>query len=237
MSSFIESAAALMSNAARQLDVVAHNVANVTTPGYKRRIAFHSVLSNTGTLSQEAPEVAEVRSMVQGKIVKTDNPLDLAIDGEGFLQVRCGDDLLYTRQGQFAQTVEGLLVTPQGYILQQAGGGDLRAEDGATFAPDGTLMVDGRTLGRAALVRPSDPAMLEDAGESFFRIAGGATWDEVTDATVRGGMVEASNIDLGQEMTQTMLILRQAENGARLVQLYDDLMGRAVTAFGQGGGR
>ena len=59
----------------------------------------------------------------------------------------------------------------------------------------------------------------------------------MADATVRQGMVETANVSLAEEMTQSMAALREAESGARLIQLYDELMSRVATAFGQGAGR
>ena len=233
MSGLVESATAIMRMAERRLDVVAHNIANISTPGYKRRIGFAGMVA--GRPADALPDLTIRNDVEQGKLQDTGNPLDLAISGAGYFRLRAGEATLYTRQGQFHRNADGLLVTPQGYALQQAGGGDLVVENAVvTIAEDGTVSDGNRPVGRVALERAETEASLAPVGESFFA-AGGSAMSDAEGATVRQGMVEASNVSLGDEMTQSMAALRQAETGARLIQLYDDLMGRAVTAFAGGG--
>lgn len=243
MTGLVESATAIMRMAERRLDVVAHNVANLSTPGYKRRIGFAaavaggdmSAIRGDGREGGGAVDLAVRFDRRQGGLSETGNPFDLAVSGDGYFRVRAGESMLYTRQGQFQRDSDGLLVTPQGYVLQQAGGGDL-VLDGATMAvgQDGTVSAEGRPVARIALARVVGEADLTPVGESFFAAAPDAM-EETDGALVRQGMVEASNVSLGDEMTQTMVAVRQAESGARLIQLYDELMGRAASAFGGSG--
>lgn len=236
MSGLVESATAVMQLAERKLEIVSRNVANLSTPGYKRRIAFSEMVERATVMSGPATTMAVRQDFDQGKLVATDNPLDLAVSGSGFFKVRNGEAVLYTRQGQFRRDARGALVTPQGYVLQQAGGGDLIVDDGAlTVEPDGMVLQAGRPIGRIMIERSVSDESLTAVGESFFSAAIPDHMEEATDATLRQGMIEQSNVVLGDEMTAAMIALRQAENGARLVQVYDDLMGRAVTAFGQAG--
>lgn len=212
MTGLVDSATAVMRMAQARLDVAAHNIANVATPGYKRRIGFADTVAARGDVA-----LATRIDGAQASLTETGNPFDLAISGDGYFRVRDGERTLYTRQGQFRRDVDGLLVTPQGYVLQQAGGGDL--------VLDG-MKID---LARIAVERCDDPAGLTAVGESFFA---GQAMVERYGAEVRSGMLEASNVTLGDEMTQTMVAMRQAESGARLIQLYDELMGRAAATFG-----
>jgi flagellar basal-body rod protein FlgG len=163
----------------------------------------------------------------------TRNPLDLAISGAGFFQLRAGNDIVYSRQGQFRLSDDGSVVTPQGHVLQQAGGGDLLLERaGVTILEDGQVLDGERPVGRIALFAPASPDVaVQSLGGSLFGFAGEAV--EADASGLRQGMVEASNVSMGDEMVSMMAAVRQAEGGARLVQLYDDLMGRAITAFGQ----
>ena len=169
----------------------------------------------------------------QGKLVATDNPLDMAISGPGFFQVRAGDAVLYSRQGQFRLDDEGRVVSPQGYVLQQAGGGDLvLASADVAIADDGTVLSNDRPVARVALFASEDSAALTRVGESFYRAPETAmVSDDVS--IVRQGMIEASNTSLGDEMVTMTQAVRQAETGARLIQVYDDLMGRAISTLGQ----
>ncbi|KQN21433.1 hypothetical protein ASE86_14505 [Sphingomonas sp. Leaf33] len=234
----MESATAIMRMAERRLDVSAHNVANISTPGYKRRIGFAEAVAagSSGRFAGAGDVALSVRhDRAQARLAETGNPFDLAISGDGYFRVRSGDAVLYTRQGQFRRDADGLLVTPQGYVLQQAGGGDL-VIDGATMTvrQDGMVLEGGRPVARLAIEAGADPAAMTAVGESFYSVPEGAM-GEAEGALVRQGMLEGSNVTLGDEMTQSMIAVRQAESGARLIQLYDELMGRAVSAFGGNG--
>ena len=90
MSGLVESATAIMSASERRLEIAAHNVANISTPGYKRKVAFQSLLG-ADALSALSPEILEHSDIGQGKLTPTGNPLDLAISGSGFFVLRDGD--------------------------------------------------------------------------------------------------------------------------------------------------
>lgn len=233
MSGLVDAATAILGASERKLEVAAHNVANISTPGFKRQVGFSQLLRAAEGDLWTLPEVAVRRSFAQGKLSETRNPLDLAISGEGFFQLRAGDRILYSRQGQFSLSADGTVVTPQGYVLQQQGGGDMvldRAQ--VAIAQDGTVLDDGRPVARIELFAASDMAGLDPVGESCFA-AGGAAMDPVREPLIRQGMVESSNVELGDEMVGMMTALRQSEGGARLIQVYDDLIGRAISSLGQ----
>ncbi|MES2442130.1 MAG: flagellar hook basal-body protein [Pseudomonadota bacterium] len=233
MSGLIESAAAILSASESRLEIAAHNVSNISTPGFKRQVGFSQLLANGAANS--AQQVTVRRDFAQGKLSPTSNPLDVAISGTGFFQLRSGDTMIYSRQGQFSRAADGTVVTPQGYALQQAGGGDLVLNGAAvSILEDGTVLEDGVPVARLAVFAPADPAALQPVGESAFAMPGGAM-DVVPDAVFRQGMVENSNVAVGDEMVTMMTALRQSEGGARLVQVYDDLLGRALSTLGQSG--
>jgi flagellar basal-body rod protein FlgG len=230
MSGLVESAAAILSASEKRLEVAAHNVANVSTPGYKRSSSFSQILAAARGMNS-VPSVVERNDFTQGKLISSKNPLDLAVNGDGFFQVRAGDQLLYTRQGQFRLVENGTIVSPQGYVLQQAGGGDLVLDNAAvTILDDGAVLDDGRPVARIGLSVPAAGAALTAVGESHF--AAGGAMEEVAEPSIRQGMLESSNVAMGDEMVTMMAAMRQAESGARLVQVYDELMGRALTTLG-----
>jgi flagellar basal-body rod protein FlgF len=230
----IESATGILSASERRLENVSSNVSNISTPGFKRQISFEEVLNDRDDGSGQ-PSVEHRADLSQGQLSKTGGPLDLAIGGEGFFRLRAGDQTLYSRQGQFSLAADGSVVTRQGYVLQQAGGGDLVLERaGVEILEDGTVLDGSRPIARIGVYAAADPAALHALGGSIFT-AGDDAMEEAPGAAVRQGMVEASNVVLGDEMVAMMTTVRQAEGGARLVQIYDDLLGRAITTFGQGG--
>lgn len=237
MTGIIDSAQLIMSGAERRIETLANNVANIATPGFKRQISFAEALGGgDGSLASGiAPVLRHRADLAQGGMTETGNPLDMAIAGDGFFQVRDGERIVFTRDGQFQRADDGRIMTQQGQVLQQAGGGDLMLDSSEVeILRDGTVLSGGSPVARIALAAPADGGSVEAVSGSLFHIPAGAI-QEVAEPDLRQRHVEASNVSLGDEMAAMMAALRQAESGARLVTLYDDLLGRAITAFGQAG--
>lgn len=235
MSGLIESATAILSASERRLDISAHNVANMSTPGYKRQVGFAQLVARAGDSASLDTRVSLRRDAAQGTLAKTGNPLDLAISGAGFFQLRSDTGLLYSRQGQFRIAEDGTVVTPQGYVLQAAGGGDLVLDHAdVSVTEDGTVLDQGAPVARIGLFAATDDAALQPVGESHFA-APESMMEATGTGSIRQGMVENSNVSIGDEMVTVTAAVRQAETGARLVQIYDDLLGRAISSLGQGG--
>ncbi len=234
MSGLIESATAIMRGSERRLATIANNVANATTPGFRRQISFSDAVADRSARPYAATSLQVGSDFSPGRLSQTSNALDLAISGPGFFQLRAGDQIIYSRQGQFRRTAEGTLATPQGHLLQQSGGGDLVLDrEAVEVLSDGAVLDGDRPVARIALFAPADPSMLQPLGGSAFTAAG--EMEEVAEPGLRQGMVEASNVTLSDEMTAMMATLRHAETGARLVTVYDELLGRAIQTLGQVG--
>lgn len=232
MSGLVDAATAILSTSSRRLEGAAQNIANVSTPGYKRRLRAPASAADAypATLAQVRHDLAA------GKLKQTDGPLDLAIGGDGWFQLRDGDATVYSRQGSFRLMPDGTVATPSGAVLQQAGGGDLVLEhETVRIATDGTVYDADAPVGRIGVFSAAESGSLEPVDGTLFRLGGDAM--PIDAPQVRQGMVEASNVAVGDEMVTMMAAMRQAESGARLVQTWDELMGRAITSFGQGGGR
>ena len=166
-----------------------------------------------------------------GSLTNTANPLDMAIGGSGFFVVRGEHGVFYTRGGQFSRSVDGRLKTPEGMVLQSASGDLVLGAGDPTVLPDGTVTCEGEPVGRIAVVNFDDQRQLQGAAGTLFTAPEEAA--KPASAPVRQGMLEASNVSTAAEMISVMSGLRSAGSGQRVVQLYDDLMGRAITAFGQ----
>lgn len=234
MVDLIESARAILSQSERRMEVTANNVANLTTSGFKTQRLYSDVSMEAGS---HAPETVLKHSMdlAQGRLVKTSNPLDVAISGAGMFRLRGADgDFVYSRGGQFKLASGGRVMNAQGFALQ-ADGGDLILPNGnIQILADGTVLDGERPLAKIGLYAAPAKADIRPLGGSLFAIAEDRL-EEVAAPELRQGMTEASNVALADEMVAMMEALRTAEGGAKLVQTYDDLMGKAVTAFGQGG--
>jgi flagellar basal-body rod protein FlgG len=209
-------------------------MSNVATTGYKRRIGFSQLLPQASEISPaQEPSISEVADFRQGKMTPTGNPLDLAISGPGFFQLRAGDQLIYSRQGHFRLAPDGSVVNARGHVLQEAGGGDLVLGTAAVAVlADGTVLEGDRPVARIAVLAPPDSVRMDSISEAHFALPPGVAMEESADALVRQGMAEGSNVAMGDEMVTVMAAMRQAESGARLVQVYDELLGRALTMLG-----
>lgn len=224
-----ELAGVILSRATNGVEVSAQNVANVTTPGYKSRMSFESALSSTAdALHQQSATTIDYSA---GDLRSTGNAFDLAISGSGFFAVRNDLGLLYTRNGQFSRTADGRLVTPEGCVLQSTSGDLVIGQGDPKVLADGTVLDGEEPVGRILISDFSDYAALRPSGSGLFS----AQEESVANAnaTIRQGMLESSNVSTAGEMIATMAALRSAQSGQHVMQAYDDLMGRVLTAFGQ----
>ena len=242
MGAYLDSVGDILSRVEKRVEVAAQNLSNATTPGYKRAISFESLVaiqgagkSGEGALGGTALGPSLTFDFTPGKSENTHNPNDLAISGSGFFTVKTTDgQVLYTRQGQFQRNAEGQLVTPQGDVVQESGGGDLALKPGAfTVQSDGTVIQAGEPVGRLGIVDLSDATAVRLTADGLYSAPDSAVTD-MDSATVRQGALEASNVSLGPEMLTIMAALRQAQSGQQLMNTYDDLMGKVISTFGQG---
>lgn len=232
MTDYMEAASAVLAAAQRQVEISAQNVSNMATPGYRRLTSFEQALSQAGAAGG-APLQVTGTDFSQGKPLNTDSPLDLSLSGAGFFTVRDGDRLLYTRDGQFRRDQDSRIVTQSGLPVQLQGGGDLVAKSGQfKVLPDGTVTENDEPLGKLALAEIVHTDRAERTAGGLFSTAGDNV-AEAKAATVNQGSLEASNTSLSDEMVAIMHSLRSAEAGQRLVNVYDDLLGRAISSFGQ----
>ena len=223
----------MLTRAEARVEASGTNVVNANTPGYRRRVDFATIVGN-GTTSTQHVQEQHVHEFSPGKYQISEKPLDLAIEGEGFFVVGDGASLFYTRNGAFHRE-QGRLINAQRYVLQAAEGGDVQVGDGELgFASDATVLRDGAPAGRVAIVDFEDRAILKSQDGGLFSAPPEAAM-AVDRPVLRQGMIESSNVNMGDEMVRMMEAMRGAETGQRLVQAYDDLMGRALNAFGGNG--
>jgi flagellar basal-body rod protein FlgF len=223
----IELGEIMVAGAQRRLETVSQNVANLTTPGYRKGVSFSEAIANS------ANPLALSTDFASGALRVTGQPLDLAITGAGFFRVRGDDGVYYTRSGQFTQDAEGRVVDGQGLVLQTADGQDL-VLTGARIeiTEDGAVLEDGVPVARVGLFECAPEMSLQRIGGAYFA-APSETMQDVAAPMLRQGMIEGSNVDLPAEMLSMMSALRQAEVGARVVQTYDSLIGQAISTIGR----
>jgi flagellar basal-body rod protein FlgF len=232
MGKLAELSIAILSQAERRVEIAAQNLSNATTPAYKRRVAFSSLVQSPDSQNTIIPRVSAAIDFRSGKLVETGNPFDMALAGPGYFAVRYDERILYTRQGQFAADAKGRIVDSRGGILQLANGGDASVESAKfEIAADGTITEAGLLRGKIAVYGTEDESLLEPVEGGFNDSR--AALALLDDAAVQQGAYEASNVTTGDEMVLMMEALRRAEAGQRVMNVYDDLLGRAVTSFGE----
>jgi len=221
-----------MRSSERIIELVANNVANISTPGFRRQVSFADVTSSRDSLRGDLPTVNSRIDHRPGKLDSTGGALDFAIAGDGWFQMRSGEALVYSRHGQFRRLDDGRVADARGNVVQQAGGGDLVLDtDAVQVLADGTVIDNERPVARIAVYAAQAGAQMEPISGTTFSVVSDV--EEVDQPNIRQGMVEGSNVVLGDEMVTMMAALRQAETGAKLATLYDELAGRAIQTLGQ----
>lgn len=217
MPGLAEIAATMMIGAERRIDVAAANVSNLNTPGYRARKIFAETLDSRSGLPISREVLARPNSNLTLK--ETGSPLDFATDAGTMLALRSPQGLTFSRSAQLQRDSEGRLVDGQGRALQATDGGDLVITSGSpAVMGDGTVLVDGQPQGRIGLF---DPASVATGRPVPFERG-----------SIRQGLVVGSDVELGDEMMELNKASRMAETGAKLFQLYDDLLSKTASQLG-----
>ena len=237
-----------------RMRVISNNLANVNTTGYKRdRAAFETLAYQTVT-APGAPSTAETkyatglnlgtgvriqgtaRIDTQGSMQTTGNSLDLALDGDGYFQVQLpGGTLGYTRAGNFSRSAEGLIVTSEGYQVMPG----ITVPEGATaitIGTDGTVSatIPGQSaaseLGQIQIAAFPNTEGLLQGGDNYLTetAASGAANLGVAGVDGRGGirqgMLEASNVNVVQELVDMIETQRAYEVNSKMISATDDML-------------
>ncbi|MFN3516684.1 MAG: flagellar basal-body rod protein FlgG [Novosphingobium sp.] len=240
-----------------RMRVIANNLANVSTTGYKRDRANFATLAYQDSRvagQQSSNETAYATGLnlgtgvqtqsitpitTQGTLNPTGNSLDLALDGPGYFQVQLpGGKLGYTRAGNFSRSAEGQLVTAQGYPLQPA---VTIPEDasGLTIGPDGTVSVT--TAGNAApteigqitVASFTNPAGLQALGDNFLAETAASGAAQIAPpgdglrGAIRQGMLEASNVNVVEELVEMIECQRAYEINSKMISAVDEMLRNA----------
>lgn len=218
----------------RKLDVVAHNVANSNSTGFQaRELTFREYLKPEKGLD-EAGKKERPLSLVdprfqfstssQGALQPTGNPLDVAIQGEGYLVVRTGNGDRYTRAGALTIDSAGRIVTLAGEpILSKNGPLEVPSKDGeVTIASDGTVSTKRAILGQLRLVRFADRERLQSAGESLLQTDQPPIELGSGQVSLVSGALEQSNVSSTREMSRLAEITRSYEMVGKLLKSSQD---------------
>lgn len=227
----------LLATTERRLEIVSRNIANASTAGFKKEIAFGEILSSLDTKDETSGSTPNLQSTYtdfsQGGLRMTGRAFDLALSGPGFFRVRSIDGAsYYTRNGEFERGGDGRLSNAHGMVLQTAGGEDLIVTDAAEILGDGVVLDGGQPVARIGVFVPASSEQFRAVGGTLFSASAAPL--EAGEPLVRQGMIETANVDMPAEMVGMMEALRSAEIGARIVQTYDGLIDKSISAFGRG---
>ena len=202
----------------KMVDIIANNLANVQTTGFKRD--FGEVLEELGTEGEIAIEVYSAVDLSPGDFLTTGRELDAAIDGSGFFSVETDNGTRYTRNGSFSINADGELVLKDGLRVLGDGGtpiflgeGDVRIQDG------GDILVDENVVATLRVVDFDDPRYLMKEGMFRFEWTGDATGiSDVPEPRIKSGHLERSNVNSITEMVELMTAFREFESVAQTLR-------------------
>jgi len=193
-----------------QMEVLANNIANLSTPGFKgEKMMFQEFLTKPTDGSDPSSYVVSqgnARDMGQGPMTHTGNQLDVALNGSGFMTITTPSGNQYTRNGHLALDSQGELVTSAGFIVQGDGGSPIVIPSGAasiTIGKDGTVSTDKQTVGKIAVVNFDNPQLLAETQAGLYTTTQ-APQPAAGTTNVEQGTIEEANIQPVVEMTKLM---------------------------------
>ena len=225
------------------LDLVANNLANADTPGYRaQRAVFKVVAPAEAAGATGAPaRIAERYLMLDevspdmrsGGLVRTEDPSNLALEGEGFFVIGSAEAPRYTRDGTLRVAADGQLVHQSGAPMLGEGGQPLQLQPGPfEVRPDGTVLQAGEEMGRIQVMRFDDPRALSREGDNLFSAAG-AQAVRAEDTVVTQGALEQSNVDPLRELVELIRLNRFHQAYKKTLESLDEANRQLNTQVGR----
>lgn len=228
----------------RELDVIANNVANVQTNGFKRRSSdsreFQMPVASAETFKRGQDR--RVSFVVDrgtpldtstGKLEPTGNPMDVAISGDAYFVVNTPNGERYTRNGALMLNATGALVTSDGHpVIGEQGPFNFGAEErDIRIAADGTVSTSNGSRGRLRLVRFNNPQVLQNAGANLFTT--NVQPEPALQARLQAGFIERSNVSPVVEISRMIEVTRQYQSIANLIGRSDEVRRSAIQKLGE----
>lgn len=221
----------------REMRVVANNIANAATSGYRQEgLVFSEYVMSVDGASSLSMGQGNVRntSFQQGALTQTGGTFDFAIEGDGFFLVETPAGERLTRSGAFSPNAEGDLVTMDGYRVLDPGGAPVFIPPGAAdiaVSSDGTISSEGNPVGQIGMVQPTNPREMIREDGVMFRADDG--YEPAEDARVLQRFVENSNVNPVLQITRMIEVQRAYELGASFLEAEDERVRQALRAMSQ----
>ncbi|MCP4269797.1 MAG: flagellar basal-body rod protein FlgF [Candidatus Brocadiaceae bacterium] len=229
----IELAALGMDAYANVQEVIAKNLANANTAGYKKDvISFKQVLTQTNDVETSNVQTNFGIDHSKGNLTFTGNTLDMAVDGDGFFTLETDNGIRYTRNGQFQLSNTGEIVTATGAkLLGQSGPIQIPPGKREILVDSkGNIKVDGSNVGTLMITNFTDLTSLVSTGDSLFT----APIESINESNeinikVAQGYLESSNVDIVIEMVDMIANMRSYEASNNVIKSFSDLMERLIS--------
>ena len=228
----------------RELDVLANNIANADTAGFKVESLMVEAEARSipgggagGRSSiQFVLDSGLARDFTQGALKRTDAPFDLAIEGQGFFQVAAPGGARFTRDGRFAISPQGQLINASSHPVLDTSGGEITLDPQKgppTVGPDGTVSQKGEVIGKVGVFRFAALSALAKDGEGLYRNVSNLQPEAAPDARVSQGMIETSNVKSVVQITRLIEVSRAYESVSRMMNSAADLSSRSIERLGR----
>ena len=226
----------------RELDVIANNIANADTSGFKVEDTLTKTEAKAAPRTPQSDAIKFViddgvaRDFGQGGLNQTSSPLDLAIEGQGFFTVNTPAGPRYTRDGRFTLDSTGRLTTQAGAPVAGAGGGEIVVDPllgQVKIAKDGTVSQGINIVGKVEVSRFDDLGSLRKDGDNLFRNVSNQTAQAAPDARVHQGMLESSNVKTIEQVTRLIEVNRAYDSISKMMADTSDLSRRSIERIGK----
>lgn len=227
----------------RQMDVVANNIANASTQGFKaERVMLEAEIQHRArhvdgpSRTQFVDEWAMGRDMSQGALTRTGGALDLAIEGDGFFMLETDAGERFTRDGRFTLSPTGELTANDGARVLGAGGQPIVLDPGAgqiVISESGAITQNGAQLGQIGVTTFENPGQLMKMGQNRFSAPEDAERDLAAPGRIRQGFTEDSNVRPVLQITTMMEVSRAYSSVTRMIRDTDELSRKAIERLGR----
>ena len=219
----------------KHMDVFAQNISNSSTTGFKKeRISFRDYLipaDNASGVVEDGRSMTTLSEQVtdfsSGALLMTDNPLDLAISGNGLFAL---ENNRYTRNGNFRISADGYLATQDNIKVLGDGGSIALEGNKIEISSSGEVFADGISVGTIKVVDFEDRSKLQrvDGGYYYSKEAG-----QEIEADINQGYLESSNVDVMREMVQMVTSLREFESYQKMIHAFDEASSKTINEMGR----
>lgn len=222
-----------------QHEILTNNLANATTPGFKSDVlavkSFPSIFKKTlGELQGGVHEDEVTSKFTQGGMVKTGDPLNVGINGDGFFVVETPEGERYTRSGAFTVDVQGQLSTTSGHLVSGESGPIMITGSQIDVNSQGDVFCDGQLAGTIKVVDFEKPYKFNKTGDSLFVPKEGVQpTGRPTHTSLVQGHIESSNVSTVKEMVGMITAMRFFEANQRAISAHDDALRRSILTIGK----